>query len=84
VIGLFIHPTGTIYIESVVLPIIPAFLGIYCIYIAVRKGPVLKLEVGDKRHKMRLHSIYKNNQSFELERYLEQQLGTRFYMNRLP
>jgi len=83
VIGLFIHPEGTIYIESIVLPVIPAFLGIYCIYIAIRKGPMLRLETETKSHKMRLRSFFKNDQSIELEKYLAQHLGSRLCVNGL-
>ncbi|HWK08349.1 MAG TPA: hypothetical protein VNS58_32205 [Puia sp.] len=82
IVELFTNPQEhTIYIESIVLPIIPAFLGVYCTYIALKKGPVLKLEEGKKKHKLRLRSLAKNNLSFEFERYLNKQLGTKLQVD---
>jgi len=78
VIGLFNDPeVGHIYIESIVLPIIPAFLGIYCIYIGLRKGPVLILEEGGRKYKLRLRSAVKKGVADEFERYLNLRLGRR-------
>ena len=51
------------------------FLGVYCIYIAVRKGPVLQLEEGNKKYKLRLRSVVKNNLVPEFEKYLRSKLG---------
>jgi hypothetical protein len=79
VIGLFNDPkVYHIYIESIVLPIIPAVLGVYCIYIAARKGPVLLLDEGAKKHKLRLRAVIKNNLVDDFEKYLAGQLGARF------
>lgn len=83
VIELFTTPsTTTIYMETIVLPVIPGFLGVYCIYIALRKGPVLKLEEGRKEHKLRLRSIFRDEQAFEFERYLSRQLGPKLTVDR--
>ena len=83
VVELFTTPsTQSIYIESIVLPVIPAFLGIYCIYTALRKGPVLRLEEGGKEHKLRLRSIFRNELAFEFEKYLSRQLGPKLSVDR--
>jgi hypothetical protein len=71
------HKSHVIYIEAIVLPVIPAFLGIYCIYIAVKKAPVLKLEEGNRKHKLRLRSVIRNGQAIEFETYLNRKLGAK-------
>jgi hypothetical protein len=73
---LFTNPQiYTISIEAIVLPVIPAFLGFYCIFIALKKGPVLKLEERNKKYKLRLRSVVKNNLLLEFEKYLRSKLG---------
>jgi hypothetical protein len=71
------HQSHVIYIESIVLPVIPAFLGIYCILIAVKKAPVLKLEAGKRKYKLRLRSVIKNDLAIEFEEYLSRKLGSK-------
>ncbi len=78
VIGLFTDPgVYQISIESILLPIIPAFLGIYCIYTSAKKGPVLIVEEGTRKYKLRLHTVVKNNLASDFEDYLTRQLGAR-------
>ena len=76
IVELFTNPqVYKIYIETIIIPILPAFLGVYCIYIAMRKGPVLILEEGNKKYKLRLRSVVKNNLAPEFEKYLRSKLG---------
>ena len=76
VIGLFDDPqVYHIYVESIVLPVIPGVLGIYCIYIAIRRGPVLILKAGTRTYRLLLRTIIRNDQAFEMEDYLNAQLG---------
>ncbi len=83
VVELFTNPQlHPISIEAIVLPIIPAFLGVYCMYIALKKGPVLTLEEGNKKHKLRLRSVVKNNLTLEFEKYLNSKLGIRLLVDR--
>ena len=78
VIGLFTDPkVWRINMESILLPVIPAFLGIYCIYTAARKGPVLILEEGTRKYRLRLRAVVKTNVATDLEKYLTRQLGAR-------
>jgi hypothetical protein len=78
IINSFTNPeVHRIYIETIVLPIIPAFVGIYCIYISLKKAPILKLEEGSRKYKLRLKSVIKNNQAFEFANYLNQHLGSK-------
>jgi len=78
---LFTNPRAyTIYIESIVIPVIPAALGIYCLFSALKKAPVFKLEDGKMSHKLRLRSFLKNNQYPELRSYLNTKLGPRLYV----
>jgi hypothetical protein len=82
IVELFTNPqVFKIYIETIIIPIFPAFLGVYCIYIAVRKGPVLQLEEGNKKYRLRLHSIVKNNLAIEFEKYLGSKLGLKLIVD---
>ena len=78
IIDSFTNPeVHRIYIETIVLPIIPAFVGIYCLYISLKKGPLLKLEESNKKHKLRIKAVIKNNQAFEFGNFLHQHLASK-------
>jgi hypothetical protein len=62
---------------SIVMPVIAGALGIYCVYSALKKGPVLKIVAGNKIYKLRLRSIIKGNQYPGLANYLETKLGSK-------
>jgi hypothetical protein len=82
VIGLFTDPTvHHIYIESIVLPVIPALFGVYCIYMAVKKKPILKLEAAKNTYKLRLRSVIKKGQYAEFEKYLNLRLQSRLHID---
>jgi hypothetical protein len=68
-----------IYIESIVLPVLPLLLGLYCIYIAVKKVPSLIIELESQKHTLSLEDIYKAGEIEILEIYLKEKLRTRFY-----
>jgi hypothetical protein len=83
VIWLFNDPrTFHIDITSILLPIIPLLLGSYCLYVSVRKGPVLRLQEGTRVHKLRLRPAVKENLTAELERCMAAQLGPAFEVDR--
>ncbi|WDF75852.1 hypothetical protein PQ469_18350 [Mucilaginibacter sp. KACC 22773] len=67
-----------IYTESIVLPVLPLLLGLYCIYIAV---PSLIIELESQKHTLSLEDIYKDGRMGILEIYLKEKLRTRFYDN---
>jgi len=68
-----------IYIESIVLPVLPVLLGLYCIYIAVKKVPSLLIELENQKHKLSIQDIYKAGQVQVLETYLKEKPKARFY-----
>ena len=76
VIQLFLNPrVHVIYIESILLPILPGFIGIYLIYIATKKGPVLIIESGSKKRKLRLRDFTKDNKIINVISYLGEKLS---------
>jgi hypothetical protein len=51
----------TIYIEEIVVPVIPFLFGIYCIYAALRSGPTIRVSfIDDKKKRFPLDKIEKN------------------------
>ena len=42
---------GRFYVEELVVPVIPFFLGLYSVYFSLRIGPVLKIVLKNKRVK---------------------------------
>lgn len=76
VINLFNDPSVTkIYIESIVLPVLPGLVGIYLVYIAVKKGIVLIIETGSKEYKLRLRDFIKDNTKEKVIKYLTEKLS---------
>lgn len=76
VINLFNDPSVTkIYIESIVLPVLPGLVGIYFVYIAVKKGIVLIIETGSKEYKLRLRDFIKDNTKEKVIKYLTEKLS---------
>ena len=83
VIDLFNDPTVYhIYIESIVLPVLPAAIGVYCLYTGLRKGPVLLLSIGNSVQKLRLRSLYKQGVMPDVEKYLDRKLGRELIVER--
>ena len=68
-----------IYIESIMLPVLPLLLGLYCIYIAVKKVPLLIIELKGEKHKLSLRDIINAGQTAALEAYLKEKLREKFY-----
>lgn len=69
---------GPISDLSILLPVIPFLLGAWCLYAAIRKGPILRLEEGNRIHKLRLRSAVKRKLTTELEDCLRKYLGPAF------
>lgn len=59
-----------IYIEELMVPVLPALLGGLCIYSSSRKGIVIKIEHNGKRSSYPLEDIIKNNQYEDFVDYL--------------
>lgn len=68
-----------IYIESIMLPVFPLLAGSYCIYIAVKKIPLLIIELKNKKYKLSVVDVINTGQLYELESYLKEKLNARFY-----
>jgi hypothetical protein len=70
-----------IYIEGIILPFLPAMIGGYCIYISLKKAPILYVKSGKEKHRLRLKEVIKNNKIEELKLYLRANLQTKFIIN---
>ena len=70
-----------IYIESIVVPVLPLALGLYCIYIAVKKVPLLIIELKGEKYKLSLKDFKKGSGTVGLANYLKEKLRERFYDN---
>jgi hypothetical protein len=71
----FNNPTVyTIYIESILLPLFPALVGFYLVYVCIKRGLILQVEQGSIRYKLRLKEIEKAGQTENLKLYLSKKL----------
>jgi len=78
VINVFGDPNvHKIYIESIILPLLPGLVGIYLIYIANKKGLMLIIETKGKSEKLRLSGFVKNKNTYQLRNYLIARLSDR-------
>lgn len=76
---LFMDPaTHTVYIQTVVLPVLSLILGNYCIYISLKRTTILKIKYRGGKTKLSLKTIVINNETEQLVAYLQEKLGTRF------
>ncbi|MBO9702921.1 MAG: hypothetical protein J7604_22090 [Sporocytophaga sp.] len=62
--------TRKIYIEELMVPVLPALLGGFCIYSSRRNGIVIKIEHNGKKSSYSLEDIIKNNQYEDFVDYL--------------
>ncbi|WP_028980277.1 hypothetical protein [Sporocytophaga myxococcoides] len=70
-IDVFNDPSiNRIYIEELMVPVLPVLLGGLCIYASSRKGIVLKIEHSGKKSSYPLEDIIKNNQYVDFVDYL--------------
>jgi hypothetical protein len=67
-----------IYIEELILPFLPALIGGYCIYISLKKAPILYVKSGKETHRLRLKEVIKNDKTEVLKLYLKAKLQTKF------
>lgn len=78
VYNLFTDPeVYTVYIESIVLPVLPLILGNYCIYVALKKTTVLQVIHPGGKTKLSLKNIVRNQQADQFTTFLQAKLGTR-------
>jgi hypothetical protein len=81
IIRLFENPdVKVVYIEHIVLPVIPALMGFYMIWTALRRGPILFIETNTTNHQLRLREFKKNGNAAELLTYLSNNLYNKVYV----
>ena len=55
--------TRTIYIEQIVIPVLPFLVGIYCLFVSLKKGPIIRVQLRNGRTKgFPLSKVQKENQ----------------------
>ncbi len=63
---------GRIYVEEIVVPVLPFLMGLYCLYAALRSGPVLQVEFsGNTRKNFPLDRVKKEGKLEELVQLLK-------------
>lgn len=66
-----------IYIESIVLPVLPGLVGAYLLYVANKKGLVLIVEAWQRQQKLRMNDFLKNGKAGEVSAYLKARIPDR-------
>lgn len=70
---------NVIYIEEIVVPVIPFLLGLYFIYSSTKTGTIMSLTIGNgKRKRFPLGQLETANNLDELKLRLKEKLTTRF------
>jgi hypothetical protein len=59
-------------------------VGAYLIYVSLRKGPVLIIEYGKEKHKLRLRDFEKNKRKQEVITYLIKKLSHKISVEEYP
>ena len=73
------NEVNVIYIEEILVPLIPFMLGGYCLYSSTRTGKILRVKTTKNRtHKFPLKELEKDNKVRSLEEFLSETLNTRF------
>jgi hypothetical protein len=76
---LFMDPnTHTVFIQSIILPVLPLILGNYCFYVSLKRTTILKMKYRGGKTKLSLKTIVINNETEQLVAYLQEKLDTRF------
>ena len=68
-----------IYIQSILLPVLPLLVGLSCVYLGVKKIPLLIIELENEKHKLSLRDIIDSGRMEALETYLKEKLREKFY-----
>ncbi len=66
-----------IYIESILLPLFPALIGVYFLYACFKKGLILQVEESRSVCRLRLSELEKQNGLAGLKSYLHQKLSSK-------
>ncbi|UOQ54481.1 hypothetical protein [Hymenobacter cellulosivorans] len=66
---------GRIYIEEIVVPVIPVLLGVFAVVMALRRGPTLRVQqVGGSSRTVSLRAVEKNGRLGRLLAFLQAQV----------
>ncbi len=75
----FMKPSGIIYIEQIALPIIPTIFGVYCIYVSLQNGFVLKFQsYGGRNYKYPLRSFIKDGKFDDFRIFMKSKVKVNF------
>lgn len=76
---LFMDPnTHKVYIESILLPVLPLILGNYCIYVSLKRTTILKVRYHGGKVKLPLGELFSTNEAIEVTAFLQEKLGSHF------
>ena len=67
-----------IYIESILITVLPFLIGIYCVYTSIKKKPILRLEYGTKNKILSYADVIEKGKIEELNSILKENLKSRF------
>lgn len=68
---IFTEATGTIYIERLLIPVIPLLLGVYSVIISFRKAYVMKVETKNKRYYFSLRDLSKQGKCDDFKKEIQ-------------
>lgn len=76
------HEVAVISTEEILVPLIPFMMGGYCIYSSTRNSTVLRIKtVKDKRNKLSLKELAKDNKLQDLQQFLKDRVSTKLTVN---
>lgn len=64
------HEINHIYVEEIVVPVLPALIGAYCIFAAFRKGTIIIIKTGSQTHRYPLRDLVDSKKLTELRNFL--------------
>ena len=68
----------TIYIEEILIPVIPFFMGVYCVFMGLRKGKIMRIQTLEGAQKqVSLRELFKNEQLDDFKKFLSGKLQSR-------
>ncbi len=76
------NEVNVIYIEEILVPLIPFMLGGYCLYSSTRNGTILRLKtIKNKTDKFPLRELEKDNRIGQFQDFLKEKLNTKIRIN---
>jgi hypothetical protein len=76
------NEVNRIYIEEILVPLIPFMLGGYCLYSSTRNGTILRVRtIKNKAEKFPLKELDKENKLRPFQEFLKEKLNTKVKVN---